>query len=129
MNDYRETSDAWGQEQTGRLSDRESSLVRLIRRQPEFVLAGSLLGGVLLALLSQKASQTWHKSVYRSHSERLDQQDQPYEAPNRTPSARIGASEEQMTPRTAHASAAVEAGATGTTEAIYEMDRASLTPG
>ena len=123
MKDHRSALGAWNQEQASKSTARESILARL-RRQPELVLPASMVGGALLALLLQKTSQAIGNSVsLRKSSKRVNQ------GPHQMPSAHMGATEEQMEPRTKQATSALESAATGTTGAVYELDPASLSPG
>ena len=100
------------------------------QRQPEWILAGALVGGALLAFLATKGRQP---------SAQQPQFGQDYAAPRRerqdneplwrNPSARMGATEGQMEELATPSTRALDAGTAGATGAAYELVPTSITSG
>ena len=107
-----------------------SGVQNFFQRQPEWVLVGAIIGGALLAYLATKGR---HSSAQKPSF------DQGYAAQRsgmqrneplwRTPSARMGATEDQMEDLATPSTRALDAGATGATGAAYELDPTSITGG
>ena len=128
MNTYRSNPNAWRAEpsSTGGLAEIWSGFTHFARRQPELVVAGALIGGALLGF--------WVKGApVPSFDHSPTQQRRPVRraaGPERMPSTRLGATEDQMSDNFPTPSAhALETGSGGTTGAIYDLDPDSLTSG
>lgn len=153
MNPYRTNTTPWNEwsDQGGRSPALWSTVSNFFRRQPEFVLGGALVGGALLAywvkygggttaqsqngagpdrtryeptpsLASQSTEQRWRREQRRSWSRRPEE-------PLRMPSARLGATEDQMEDLATPSSRALESGNPGATGAAYDLDPNSITGG
>ncbi|MEZ4737642.1 MAG: hypothetical protein R3E79_61990 [Caldilineaceae bacterium] len=141
MNRYGDYSAAWG---TGRSSNGGglwSNVTAIFRRQPEWVLAGAVVGGALLAFWAKNAAQSSTSSGYHDYTYRGDRQrwttlnDASYrrpvakDAPYRRPADHLGATEAQMDDLTAPSQRDLDAGTAGATGAAYELDPDSITAG
>lgn len=148
MNPYRAKTTAWNEwsAQPGRSPAVWSSVTDFFRRQPEFVLGAALVGGALLAYwiknTGNPTAQAPNTARYeptpswsgQSMGQRGRQQDQRHswprqEEPRRMPSARLGATEDQMKNLATPSPRALEAGDTGATGAAYDLDPNSITGG
>ncbi len=128
MNTYRSNQNAWRDErsQTESLTELWSNFTNFARRQPELVVAGALIGGALLGFWV-KGSATQPAAYYPRQDYRPAR---PEARPQRMPSTRLGATEDQMSDNFATPSRqALEAGSGGTTGEIYDLDPGSLTSG
>ncbi|MCE7989938.1 MAG: hypothetical protein DYG89_52995 [Caldilinea sp. CFX5] len=100
------------------------------QRQPEWVLAGAMVGGALLAYLATKGRHSSGQKPpfdqgYAAYRERMTENEPLW----RTPSARMGATEDQMEDLATPSTRALDAGTTGATGAAYELDPTSITGG
>lgn len=147
MNHYRVNSTAWSGRsgRQGNATDFWTSVTNFAHRQPEFVFAGALIGGALLAVWRKNrataaylpsqgerapAPQSFTTADRRSPDPRARQPwlaDQYRSRP--MPSARLGATEDQMESLAAPSAHALESGTAGTTGAAYELDPKSITGG
>lgn len=136
MHQYQGNTTQW-QPATSRNSgstDLRSALTRLTRGQPELVLAGGLLGGALLALLVKSALNATPPHVshnaYRNDN-RNDNRLWPSspDAPRPMPSARLGATEDQMESLATPSPRALDDGSAGATGSAYDLDPKSITAG
>lgn len=153
MNSYRTNRTPWheGADPQGRSPAVWSTVTNFFRRQPEFVLGGALVGGALLAYWVNYGSRTAESGnavnagrtgyaptpSLASHStdqrggrreERRSWSRRP-EEPWRMPSARLGATEDQMEDLATPSSRALESGTPGATGAAYDLDPNSITGG
>lgn len=129
MNRYQENRTQW-QPTMSRNSgavDWRSTLTRLTRNQPELVLAGGLLGGALLALLVKNVLN----NPTPSPAYQADNRPWPSspDAPQPMPSARLGATEDQMENLVTPSPRALDAGSAGATGSAYDLDPKSITAG
>ena len=151
MNPYRANTTAWheGVVQQGRSPAGWSTVTEFFRRQPEFVLGGALVGGALLAYwVKNRGSYTAQPmaaygagvgytqplameptSRGRRRHERSRSWVHDPDGPRRMPSARLGATEDQMENLATPSSHALENGNAGATGAAYELDPRSITGG
>lgn len=107
-----------------------SGVRNFFQRQPEWVLAGTLVGGALLAYLATKGRQTSGQKPQFNHGYGAPRERMPENEPLwRTPSARMGATEDQMEELATPSTRALDAGTAGATGAAYELDPASITGG
>lgn len=132
MNQYQGNTTQW-QPATRRNSgstDLRSALTRLTRGQPELVLAGGLLGGALLALLVKSALNATPPHVshngYRNHNRPWPSSP---DAPRPMPSARLGATEDQIESLATPSMRALDDGSAGATGSAYDLDPKSITAG
>ena len=155
MNSYHHvhepTENAWSA-QHGRSPALWSTVTDFFRRQPEFVLGGALVGGALLAYWVKNAgkstAQAWDaEAPYsagnrhpRPASQQADAQNgrrqerrrtwaRSPEEPRRMPSARLGATEDQLEELATPSTHALESGNPGATGAAYDLDPKSITGG
>jgi hypothetical protein len=124
MNGVRTNSTAWrGQPSSAHSSaNLWSDVADFFRRQPEFVVAGAIIGGALLAFLAKNRLTPTGQTNERGRAF----------APQpawHTPAARLGATEDQMEELVTPSARALEAGAAGATGAAYELDPTSITSG
>jgi len=107
-----------------------SGVRNFFQRQPEWVLAGAVVGGALLAFLTTKGRQaparqpSFGQGYPTQYSGRQDN-----EPRWRNPSARMGATEGQMEELATPSTRALDAGTAGATGAAYELDPTSITSG
>ena len=149
MNPYRANEPAWNEwsAQEGRSPAMWSTVTDFFRRQPEFVLGGALVGGALLAYWvknagkapdtaapdparygrTQSAFQPSSAQNWRRHERRAWVRSP--EEPRRMPSARLGATEDQMEDLVTPSTHALESGNPGATGAAYDLDPKSITGG
>lgn len=100
------------------------------QRQPEWVLAGAMVGGALLAYLATKGRLTSAPKPSFNQGYAAQRAEVPGNEPLwRTPSARMGATEDQMEDLATPSTRALDAGTTGATGAAYELDPTSITGG
>lgn len=151
MKPYRNELTAWSA-RTGiarNATEWWSGVTDLVRRQPEFVLAGALVGGALVALFMRNARDSTAHSGYLAvprgtgqasfpaTNQANQQWDSRRERPNRRrddeplrmPSARLGATEDQMEALATPSTHALETGTAGATGTAYELDPKSITGG
>lgn len=115
------------------------SLRTYVQRQPELALAGALVGGYLLARYLNRDSRHITGPNHQPEYYRPIWADAPRQPHSRYPASRpmaqrpadhMGATEVQMSNDFAEPSEAdLEQGAAGTTGAVYEMDKDSITAG
>ena len=135
-----------------------STVTDFLRRQPEFILGGALVGGALLAYWAKNATRTAQPTYaaaaynasddgraqpglaaaapthqptaqgWRRH-ERRRTWAQENEGPRRMPSARLGATEDQMEEMATPSTHALDSGTAGSTGAAYDLDPKSITGG
>jgi len=131
MNRYRDNSAMWGTGRAGNATGIWSNVTGFFRRQPEWVLAGAVVGGALLAFWVRNATQpstgsSYHGYTYRGDRQRWNTLD---DAPYRRPADHLGATEDQMADLTAPSRRDLEAGSAGAPGAAYELDPDSITAG
>jgi hypothetical protein len=125
MNSHHSHSTDWPAATTGGRTTLWSNFSQFAQRQPELLVAGALLGGVLLAFMTKGGRFTQRAGSSPLWGSRAGAARAPYH----TPAARLGATEEQIAKRTPPPAPALETGTAGVTGAAFDLDPTSVTPG
>jgi hypothetical protein len=126
VNPYPIHSTYWEKRRMSASTDLWSAVATFVRHQPEMVVTAALAGGVLLGLWHRKSNGASDSTTYRAKMQRRANVN---EIPNRMPSARLGATEDQIEELAGPSPEALEAGTAGVTGAAYDLDPRSITAG
>ena len=123
MNQFRSdrtTEPAWSYSPQ-RSSGEWAGVRNFFQRQPEWILAGALVGGALLAFLATKGRQSLAQQPPFGQGYPVQHSGTQDNEPRwRNPSARMGATEGQMKELATPSARALEAGTAGATGTAYE---------